>query len=67
VLYGAWGGVLAHSPCAKRERQSLVCFDEIKERYLDMIGDADIREYPFHFDERNLEFFCFTLYDGVVV
>jgi len=32
-----------------------------------MIGDADMREKPFHFDDRNVEFLCFSLYDGVVV
>ena len=60
-------GVLVQSPRAESKRQSLVCFDEIKERYLDMIGDTDMRQSLFHFDERNLEFFCLSFYDGVVV
>jgi len=60
-------GVLVQSPRAESKRQSLVCFDEITEQFLDMIGDADMRQIPVHFDERNLEFFCLSLYDGVVV
>ena len=60
-------GVLVQSPRAERERQGLVCFDEIKERYLDMIGDTDMGQSLFHFDGRNLEFFCLSFYDGVIV
>jgi len=45
---------------------SLIRFDEIKERYLDVMGNADMRELPFHFDERNLVLLCFSLCDGVV-
>jgi len=51
----------------RKKSVCLIHFDEINERYLDMIGDADMRQKPLHFDERNLEFFYLSLYDVLFV